>query len=106
MGGMAVGTNGAPGQVVADAGNRRVRILVVWGVRFTGECLVDILERDPLVSVIGLFSDLTEAVALSAALQADIILLDARLPGGAAAVRRALDVVPSMRIVVSAVRET
>jgi len=103
---MAVETNVAPGQDVADGRDRGLRILLVWGVRFTGECLVDILERDPLVSVIGLFSDLSEAVALSAALQADIILLDARLPGGVAAVKRALDVVPSMRIVVSAVRET
>ena len=101
-----MGTNVALGQDVADARDRGLRILLVWGVRFTGECLVDILERDPLVSVIGLFSDLSEAVALSAALQADIILLDARLPGGVAAVRRALDVVPNMRIVVSAVRET
>ena len=98
--------NVAPDQAVGNSGGRGVRILLVWGVRFTGECLVDILERDPLVSVIGLFSDLTEAVALSAALQADIILLDARLPGGAAAVRRALETAPSMRIVVSAVRET
>jgi DNA-binding NarL/FixJ family response regulator len=106
-GGTAVEAHVAPNQAVAASrGGRVIRVLLVWGVRFTGECLVDILERDPLVSVVGLFSDLSEAVALSAALQADIILLDARLPEGAAAVRRALDMAPSMRIVVSAVKET
>ena len=99
--------NVAPDRAVASGrGGRGLRILLVWGVRFTGECLVELLERDPLVSVVGLFADLSEAVALSAALQADIILLDARMPEGAAAVRRALDVAPGMRIVVSAVRET
>jgi len=64
------------------------------------------LERHPLVSVVGLYADLSEAVTLSAALQADIILLDARMPEGAAAVRRALELAPGLRIVVSAVRES
>jgi DNA-binding NarL/FixJ family response regulator len=71
-----------------------------------GECLVELLERHPMVSVGGLFADLSEAVALSAMLQADVILLDARMQDGASAVRRALDVAPGMRIVVLAVRET
>jgi two-component system, NarL family, nitrate/nitrite response regulator NarL len=92
--------------VASSRAGRGLRILLVWGVRFTAESLVEILERDPLVSVVGLFADLSEAVALSAALQADLILLDARLPEGASAVRRALDIVPGMRIIVSAVRET
>jgi len=102
-----VEANVAPDQaVVAGRGGRGLRILLVWGVRFTGECLVELLERDPLVSVVGLFHDLSEAVALGAALHADVILLDARMPDGAAAVRRALDAAPGMRIVVSSVRET
>ena len=51
-GGMAVEAHVAPNQAVADSrGGRVLRVLLVWGVRFTGECLVDILERDPLVSV-------------------------------------------------------
>lgn len=99
--------NVAPDQAVSSGrGGRGLRILLVWGVRFTGECLVEILERDPLVSVVGLFSELSEAVALGAPLQADVILLDGRMAEGAAAVKRALEVVPGMRIVVSAVRET
>jgi DNA-binding NarL/FixJ family response regulator len=83
-----------------------LRILLVWGVRFIGECLVELLERDPLVSVVGLFSDLSEAMALGATLQADVVLVDGRMAEGAAAVRRALDIVPGMRIVASGVRET
>jgi two-component system nitrate/nitrite response regulator NarL len=97
----------APDQAAAySRGSRAVRIMLVWGVRFTRECLAEILERDPLVSVVGLCADLSEAVVLSPDLGADIILLDARIPEGAAAVRRALDIAPGMRIVVSAVRET
>src|SRR5215470_7107644 len=104
---MAVDANVAPHQAVPSGrGGRGVRVMLVWGVRFTGECLVQLLERDPLVSVVGLFGDLSEAVALGPAVQADVVLLDGRMPEGAAAVRRALEVAPNMRILVSAVRET
>ena len=102
-----MGANVVPDQaVVSSRACRGMRILLVWGVRFTGECLAELLERDPLVSVIGLCADLSEAVALSASTQPDIILLDGRMPEGAAAVRLALDASPGMRIVVSSVRET
>ena len=89
-----------------DRGGRAVRILVVWGVRFLGEGLAEILERDPLVSVVGICTDLSEAVALSADLHPDVLLLDARIPDGGTAVRRALDLAPDLRIVASAVKET
>lgn len=92
--------------VAAGRGGRVLRVVLVWGVRFTAESLAETLERDPSVSVVGLCTDLSEAGALSAALQADIILLDARITDGIAALRRALDVAPGMRVVVSAVRET
>jgi two-component system, NarL family, nitrate/nitrite response regulator NarL len=85
---------------------QRLRIAVVSGVRFVREGLAEILERDPLVSVVRLCANLSEAVALSPALQADVLLLDATVPDGAAAVRRALDIAPGMRIVAFAVRET
>jgi two-component system, NarL family, nitrate/nitrite response regulator NarL len=98
-----VESNIAPDQAV---GNRPLRIMLVWGVRFTAEGLAEILERDALLSVVGLCTDLSEAVALSPSVEADVILLDARIPDGAAAVRRALDIAPDLRIVVSAVRET
>ena len=92
--------------VVSSRAARGIRILLVWGVRFTGECLAELLERDPLVSVVGLCADLSEAVALSASMQPDIVLLDGRMPEGAGAARRALDEAPGMRIVVSSVSET
>jgi DNA-binding NarL/FixJ family response regulator len=80
--------------------------MLVWGVRFAAESLAETLERDASVSVVGVCTDVSEAVALSAALQADIIVLDARITDGIAALRRALGVAPGMRVVVSAVRET
>jgi two-component system nitrate/nitrite response regulator NarL len=104
---IAVDVNVAPEHAIGHTrGDRCLRVLLVWGVRFTAEGLVEILERDPSLSVVGLCTDLSEAVALSPTLHADVILLDARIPDGAAAVRRALEVAPGMRIVVSAVRET
>ena len=87
-------------------GGPGLRILLIWGVRFTGECLVELLGRNPLVSVVELCTDISEAVVLAPTLQADIVLLDARMPEGVAAVRRALDMAPGMRIVVSSVRDT
>ena len=87
-------------------GGPGLRILLIWGVRFTGECLVELLGRDPLVWVVELCIDISEAVVLAPTLQADIVLLDARMPEGVAAVRRALDMAPGMRIVVSSVRDT
>ena len=99
--------NVTPDEAIAfSRSGRNVRILLVWGVRFTRECLAEILERDPLVSVVGVCAELPEALALHSVLHADVVLLDARIPEGPAAVRRALEIAPGMRIVVSAVRET
>ena len=104
---MAVDADVAPDRVAAhDSGSGALRVLVVWGARFLGEILAEALERDPTVSVVGVCTELSEAVALSPALQADAVLLDARIPEGIAAVRRALDIAPGMRIIVSAVSET
>ena len=80
--------------------------MLVWGVRFTAESLAEMLKRDPLITVVGLCTNLPEAMALSEALQPDIILLDARIPDGIAALRHGLDFAPGMRVVVSAVSET
>ena len=97
----------APDQpVTRGPDSRGLRILVVCGVRFIAEGLAEILERDPSVSVVGVCVDLAEAVAASPALQPDVVLLDARLPEAAAAVRWALDIAPGMRIVATGVRET
>jgi DNA-binding NarL/FixJ family response regulator len=92
--------------VAEDRDSRNPRILVAWGVRFTRESMVQLLENDPAVTVVGQCANLTDAVALSPPLRADIVLLDARLPEGPPAVRRALDIAPDMRIIACSVRET
>ena len=99
--------NVAPDLAVAEnRGDRSLRVLVVWAVRFTRESLAQTLEGDPLVSVIGQCANLAEATALTANLRADLILLDARIPDGPVAVRRALDIAPDLRIIACSVRET
>jgi two-component system, NarL family, nitrate/nitrite response regulator NarL len=100
-----VEANVPPDQAVTGAGYG-LRLVVVWAVRFTRESLAEIIERDPLVSIVGQCADLTEATALSPTLRADIVLLDGRIPDGTAAVRRALDIAPDMRIIACSVRET
>jgi DNA-binding NarL/FixJ family response regulator len=102
-----VEANVALEQAVADThAGQGLRIIVVWAVRFTRESLAEILERDPLVSVVGQCASLSEATALNSALQADVILLDGRMPDGPATVRRALDLAPELRIIACSVRET
>ena len=85
---------------------RRLHIALVSGVRFMREALAEILERDPLVSVVEVCTDLIEVVALRPILQADVVLVDATIPEGPNALRRALDIAPEMRIVAFAVSET
>jgi len=92
--------------VAPQRDSQTLRISLVWGVRFTRESIAALLERDPLVSVIGQYVNLSEAVALAPPLQADIVLLDARLPEGPADVRRALDIAPSLRVIACSVRES
>lgn len=99
--------NIAPDEAVTDThGGQGLRIAVVWPVRFTGESLAQILERDPLVSIVRRCASLTEAIALSSELPADLVLLDGRIPEAPATVRRALDIAPSLRIIACSVRET
>jgi two-component system nitrate/nitrite response regulator NarL len=93
-------------QAVATAAESPLRVAMVWGVRFTSESVARLLENDPSVSVVERCADLSEVVALSPGLQVDIVLLDARIPNGPAAVRRALEISPGLRIVAAAVRET
>jgi two-component system, NarL family, nitrate/nitrite response regulator NarL len=92
--------------VVNSRDSSTLRILVVWGVRYTRESIVNLLDSDPVATVVGQCTNLSEAVALSPTLQADIVLLDARIPEAAATVRRALDIAPDLRIIACSVRET
>lgn len=92
--------------VAPDGDLRTPRVLVVWGVCFARESIVQLLESEPTVAVIGHFASLPEALASGSASRADIVLLDARLSDGVAAVRRAHEAAPGIRIVVCAVAET
>jgi two-component system nitrate/nitrite response regulator NarL len=92
--------------LLVPRGERSLRVAVVSRVRFTQEVLAEILEREPFVSVIRLCADLSELAALSPALEADIVLFDASVPDGVSAVRRALDILPGMRVVAFALSET
>lgn len=92
--------------VVSDCDGRRLRVAVVSSVRFTREVLEETLERDPVLTVVKACADLSELVATSPNSETDMILFDSRVPGGTEAVRRALDIVPGLRIVAFAVRET
>jgi two-component system nitrate/nitrite response regulator NarL len=84
---------------------RHLRIVVVSEVRFLRESVAEILARDPSMSVVGLFADLSEAVALTPAFP-DVVLLDAAFPAGAAAVIRTRHIAPELRVIAFAVRET
>jgi two-component system, NarL family, nitrate/nitrite response regulator NarL len=92
--------------VVPSRNGRSLHIAVVSDVRYVSETVAEILERDPPFSVVGLSADLAEAVAVSPALDLDVILLDAGVRDGAAAVSRALKIAPGMRIITFPVRET
>jgi two-component system nitrate/nitrite response regulator NarL len=84
-----------------------LRVIIVSGVRFLREGLAQIFERDSQVSVVELCDDLVEAAARAGpAFGADVVLLDATVPSSTAGVRRALEMVPGLRVVVIAVRET
>ena len=75
-------------------------------MRFRGEILAEFLERDASVSVVGLYVDLAEVVALSPPLQVDVVLVDAEHREGAAAAKRARQIKPDIRLIAYAVRET
>jgi DNA-binding NarL/FixJ family response regulator len=92
--------------VAPQRDGQALRIFLVWGVRFTREGIAELLERDGLATVVGQSATLSEAVALVPVVGPDVILLDARLPEGPAAVRRALDLAPDLRIIACSVRES
>jgi DNA-binding NarL/FixJ family response regulator len=101
-----VDANVTPRQAVATVDEAPwLSVAVVSEVRFCREALAEVFERDPLVASVRLCADLSEAVALSPAARPDAVLVDAGSAEGAQAVRRALEIAPSMRIVVFAVNE-
>ena len=101
----AAGTDLAPRQLgLVEA--RPLRIVIVSEVRFRREILVEFLDRDASVLVVGQCADLAEVVVLSPPLRADVVLVDADLRDGAAAARRTCQIKPDIRLIAYAVRET
>ena len=101
----AAGTDLAPRQLgLVEA--RPLRIVIVSEVRFRREILVEFLDRDASVLVVGQCADLAEVVVLSPPLRADVVLVDADLRDGAAAARRTRQIKPDIRLIAYAVRET
>ena len=84
----------------------RLRIVIVSEVRFRREILAEFLDRDASVLVVGQCADLAEVVVLSPPLRADVVLVDADLRDGAAAVRWTRQIKPDIRLIAYAVRET
>lgn len=78
------------------------RVLLVDDQRVVRDGLALILENLPGVECVGAAEDGERAVALAAALQPDVVLMDLRMPGmdGVQATAMILDQCPSTRIVV------
>ena len=82
-----------------------LRLLVVTEVRYLGEALAAVLERNSAVAIVTC-ANATETVALRFTAQADAVLVDAAHPDGMAAVRRLREVAPHLPIIACAVKET
>lgn len=80
-----------------------IRVLVAEDSRTVSELLVDILQSDPEVRVVGLAWDGLEAVALAAQLRPDVITMDLTMPkmDGFQATRRIMSETPTPIVVVS-----
>jgi len=73
LGEIVVEANLEPPQAVTPARNATsLRVAVIPGVRFVRESLAAVLERDSLVSVVRLCTDLAEAAVLSPDPEADV----------------------------------
>jgi two-component system, NarL family, nitrate/nitrite response regulator NarL len=93
----------------ADPAGSRVgapRILILSDVRFIREALGEILRRETALGVVGVAADLDEAESVCRCSRPDIVLLDAGLPEGRAAVGRIRAAAPEASVVALAVAET
>jgi two-component system, NarL family, nitrate/nitrite response regulator NarL len=83
-----------------------VRILIISEVRFLRESLAELLGRDNLTSISGLFGKLEELLPAIHAGSSEIVLLDEAFPDGPAVIGRIRNVAPQILVVVIAVAET
>ncbi len=84
----------------------RPRVLILSDVRFIREALASILGQECGLSIIGVAADLDEAEALSRAFVIDVVLLDASLSDGLAAVGRIKVFKPDAAVVALGLAET
>jgi two-component system nitrate/nitrite response regulator NarL len=83
-----------------------LRIQIISDVRFTRESLSELLPRDGVLSVLGSFAGLEEALVALRQRQPQIILIDEALPGGRAAIGQIRAEAQEVLVVVMAVTET
>lgn len=69
------------GHVSCDAAGAPIRVVVVDDHTLVREGTVDILRRDPMLSVVGQAADGEEAVDLICELRPDLAIVDIELPG-------------------------
>src|SRR4051794_1225778 len=69
-----------------SGGGSLIRIIIVSDVRFVREALGEILARDESLSIVGVAADLDEARVMCRNRQPNVVLLDAAMPDGLAAV--------------------
>jgi two-component system nitrate/nitrite response regulator NarL len=94
----------APATVELVAG--ALSLLILSDIRFMREGLADVLRREEAFRSVDIAVDPDEAIiAMNAALP-DLVLIDAALPGGLAAVGRLRRFAPESRIIALAVTET
>jgi DNA-binding NarL/FixJ family response regulator len=83
-----------------------LRIQIISDIRFMRESLLELLPRGGLLSVLGCFAELEEALVALRQCQPQIVLIDEALPGGRAAIGQILAEAPEVLVVVMAVTET
>jgi DNA-binding NarL/FixJ family response regulator len=81
-------------------------ILIASDVRFVRESLGEVLGRSGNFSVLGECADLDEILSMSRDLRPDLVLLDAAVRDGLAAVRRLREMRAALRVVVFAIAES
>jgi two-component system nitrate/nitrite response regulator NarL len=83
-----------------------LQIQIVSDVRFTRECLSELLPRGGILSVLGSFAELEDALVTLRQRRPQIVLIDEALPGGHAAIGRIRAEAPEVLVVVMGVAET
>jgi DNA-binding NarL/FixJ family response regulator len=85
---------------------RRANLLILSDIRFMREGLAEVFGRDHVFQTISVAEDPCEAIAVMRTAMPDLVLIDAALPDGLAAVARLRRLGPRIRIIALAVAET